>query len=81
MTLRAQHDEDLRRKVEALLKAHDRLGNFLEEPTIAAPLAPLLRKTATPASPSPDAPRRGHRKTESSFQPRLRKRKGRSNEN
>ena len=25
-------DEDLRRKVEALLSAHDRLGNFLEEP-------------------------------------------------
>jgi len=25
-------DEDLRRKVEALLSAHDRVGNFLEEP-------------------------------------------------
>jgi hypothetical protein len=25
-------DENLRRKVEALLKAHDRIGNFLEEP-------------------------------------------------
>jgi eukaryotic-like serine/threonine-protein kinase len=25
-------DENLRRKVEALLEAHDRLGNFLEEP-------------------------------------------------
>lgn len=25
-------DEHLRRKVEALLSAHDRLGNFLEEP-------------------------------------------------
>jgi hypothetical protein len=25
-------DEDLRQKVEALLKAHDRLGTFLEEP-------------------------------------------------
>jgi eukaryotic-like serine/threonine-protein kinase len=25
-------DKDLRRKVEALLKAHDRIGNFLEEP-------------------------------------------------
>jgi hypothetical protein len=25
-------DEDLRRKVEAILRAHDRLGNFLEEP-------------------------------------------------
>jgi hypothetical protein len=25
-------DETLRRNVEALLRAHDRLGNFLEEP-------------------------------------------------
>jgi len=25
-------DEELRGKVEALLKAHDRLGSFLEEP-------------------------------------------------
>jgi hypothetical protein len=25
-------DADLRRKVEALLGAHDRVGNFLEEP-------------------------------------------------
>jgi len=25
-------DEDLRGKVEALLRAHDRIGNFLEEP-------------------------------------------------
>ena len=25
-------DESLRRRVEALLRAHDRLGNFLEEP-------------------------------------------------
>jgi hypothetical protein len=25
-------DEDLRRKVEALLRSHDRLGDFLEEP-------------------------------------------------
>src|SRR5262245_639494 len=25
-------DENLRRKVEALLRAHDRIGNFLEEP-------------------------------------------------
>ncbi|HZR20233.1 MAG TPA: hypothetical protein VFE51_23320 [Verrucomicrobiae bacterium] len=25
-------DEELREKVEALLKAHDRLGTFLEEP-------------------------------------------------
>jgi hypothetical protein len=25
-------EEDLRRKVEALLKAHDRMGDFLQEP-------------------------------------------------
>ena len=25
-------DADLRRKVEALISAHDRMGNFLEEP-------------------------------------------------
>lgn len=25
-------DEDLRHRIEALLSAHDRLGNFLEEP-------------------------------------------------
>lgn len=25
-------DEDLRKKVDALLKAHERVGNFLEEP-------------------------------------------------
>lgn len=25
-------DEELRKKVDALLKAHDRVGNFLEEP-------------------------------------------------
>ena len=25
-------DEELRRKVDALLSAHDRLGNFMEEP-------------------------------------------------
>lgn len=27
-------DVELRRKVEALLRAHDRVGNFLEEPPI-----------------------------------------------
>lgn len=30
-------DENLRRKVEALLDAHDRLGNFLEEPRMGGP--------------------------------------------
>ena len=29
-------DQDLRHKVEALLRAHDRLGNFLEEPPTGA---------------------------------------------
>jgi hypothetical protein len=29
-------DENLRHKVEALLRAHDRLGNFLEEPPTGA---------------------------------------------
>lgn len=32
-------EEDLRRKVEALLKAHDRIGNFLEEPPTGGPLS------------------------------------------
>jgi hypothetical protein len=27
-------DQDLRRTVEALLSAHDRIGNFLEEPPV-----------------------------------------------
>lgn len=30
-------DEDLRRKVEALLSAHDRVGNFLEKPPTGRP--------------------------------------------
>ena len=30
-------DADLRRKVEALLSAHDRVGNFLEEPPTGGP--------------------------------------------
>jgi len=29
-------DENLRQKVEALLRAHDRVGNFLEEPPSGA---------------------------------------------
>jgi hypothetical protein len=29
-------EEELRRKVEALLRAHDRLGTFLEEPPSGA---------------------------------------------
>jgi hypothetical protein len=30
-------DHDLRRKVESLLRAHDRVGNFLEEPPTGGP--------------------------------------------
>jgi len=30
-------DEDLRRRLEAMLRAHDRLGNFLEEPPTGGP--------------------------------------------
>lgn len=30
------NDENLRRKVEALLRAHDRIGDFLEEPPTGA---------------------------------------------
>jgi hypothetical protein len=66
-------DENLRHKVEALLRAYDRLGSFLEQPAIAATRV-SSRKGATHASPSPNTQRRGHKKTEMSFQPRLRKR-------
>ena len=31
-------NEDLRRKVEALLRAHDRIGNFMEEPSTGTPI-------------------------------------------
>ena len=31
-------DDDLRRKVEALLSAHDRIGSFLEEPPTEEPV-------------------------------------------
>jgi hypothetical protein len=34
--LACRGDENLRRKVEALLRAHDRIGNFLEEPPTGA---------------------------------------------
>ena len=30
-------DQDLRRRLDAMLRAHDRLGNFLEEPPIGGP--------------------------------------------
>lgn len=30
-------DQDLRRRLEAMLRAHDRLGNFLQEPPPGSP--------------------------------------------
>ena len=66
-------DVNLRHKVEALLRARDRLGCFLEQPAMAATQV-SFRKGATHAAPSPNARRRGHKKTERSFQPRPRKR-------
>ena len=30
-------DEDLRHRLDAMLRAHDRLGNFLEEPPTGGP--------------------------------------------
>jgi len=66
-------DENLRHKVEALLRAHDRLGSFLEQPAIAATQA-SSREVTTHRSPSPNVHRRGNRKTKISFQHRLRKR-------
>lgn len=70
-------DEKLRHKVEALLRAHDRLGSFLEQPAIAATRV-SSREVAKRASRSSNAPRRSHRKTEPSFQLRLRKRNRRT---
>ena len=37
LDITCQGDEHLRRKVEALLSAHDRMGNFLEEPPTGGP--------------------------------------------
>ena len=31
-------DENLRQKVETLLEAHDRIGNFLEDPPFGPPI-------------------------------------------
>lgn len=36
---RCGKDKTLRRKIEALLQAHDRLGNFLENPPTGGPLS------------------------------------------
>jgi hypothetical protein len=39
LDIACHNDKGLRKKVEALLKAHDRLGNFLEEPPPGDPNA------------------------------------------
>jgi hypothetical protein len=39
LDITCRNDKGLREKVEALLKAHDRLGNFLEEPPPGDPNA------------------------------------------
>jgi hypothetical protein len=63
-------DEDLRRRMQAILSAHDRSGDFLEETAISVALASLLRKMARHPKQG------GRRKAGSSFQDRRRKRKG-----
>ena len=68
-------DENLRHTVEALLRAHDRLGNFLEEPAVAA-IRVSSGKVARQASSPPNAQRRDRGKTKTSFQSRPRKRNG-----
>jgi WD40 repeat protein/serine/threonine protein kinase len=42
----------LRRRVEALLLAHDRAGAFLEEPVTGAPLAPAMNAPQDPGAPA-----------------------------
>jgi hypothetical protein len=64
-------DDSLRRKLEALLRASDRSGNFLEEPAIPAALASWLRERAVPAN------RKRPKKSKASFQSPRKKRKGR----
>jgi len=66
-------DENLHHKVEALLRAHARLGSFLEQPAIAATHL-SSRKITTQRSPSPNAQGSRRGKTKASFQLRLRKR-------
>src|SRR5262245_33204021 len=64
-------DENLRRRLEGILRAHDRRGDFLEDPIIPAMAASLLRKIATHSN------RLSRKKAETSFQHRRRKRNGR----
>ena len=63
-------DDDLRRKLQALLAASERSGDFLEEPAIPATLATLLRERANRAN------QKARKKTPSGFQHSRRKRKG-----
>jgi hypothetical protein len=63
-------DENLRRKLEALLNASDRSGAFLEEPAISETIASLLREMAVPAG------GKRRKNSEAKFQKQPRKRKG-----
>ncbi len=47
-------DDELRRKVEALLRAHDRLGNFMEPPP---PVSPVMLDS--PIDEEPPQPNKG----------------------
>jgi|SRR6516225_12274718 hypothetical protein len=64
-------NKELHHKLEALLSANDRRGDFLEKPAIPADLASLLREITIPAGGNV------RRNSEASFQDRQRKRKGR----
>ena len=63
-------DAHLRRKLEALLNASDRSGEFLEEPAIPEAFATLLREIGVPAD------RKRRRNPDPAFQKQPRKRKG-----
>jgi len=63
-------DDHLRRKLEALLSASERSGDFLEKPAIPSALASVLRQRANPAN------RKGRQKPQTGFQYSRRKRKG-----
>src|SRR5580765_1317801 len=65
-------DNNLHQKVETLLRAHDRVGSFLNEPAIPETLVSMLREISAASA---DADRRGHKKTGRRFQPRPKNRK------
>ena len=73
-------DEILRHKVETLLSAQARLGDFLEEPATETTLTHLLHKIAPDPLKLQGARRKGDKKAKMRFQLRPRKRKGK-NEN